>query len=411
MGSEARAFVVSEDVTRIAKYVLRSPYASTIFECLELWCRDDVSVVNIGDIYRCFTEKYQVREYKSRAEYVIRRFRKFDVIGVEGVRATINCGKVRQVYNYIGEKPITNWVKTLEYLGRILTDKLLGEELIIEEKEEKLGGWDAYVRFTYASLMNALQAGFASYVLSILTGHFTGQVRSINGVYAGMGLRSGCTEFKAPSAWGCLNEVLKNAVWESHCGVCRYGGNGGVWYTASSKEILIHVESRDSKYLLVMHGWFKEDKGVESANERLVRELTQFFSNTDKDDAVYKALTITMINQGIAPLLDYTTSLIHIIAGDREDVGFALDGVVSAGALSIDPELTTLLMTLLPKSLHRKHTGLFTELAKLMLDINGYFIGTPVSRLFRGVDGEAQLIPMRYYELILMNLKGIVKDE
>jgi hypothetical protein len=411
MGGETRALVVSEDVTSIAKYVLRSPYASTIFECLELWCRDNVSIVNIGDIYRCFTEKYQVRGYKSRAEYVIRGFRKFDVIGVEGVRATINCGKVWQIYNYIGEKPIINWVKTLEYLGRILTDKLLGEELIIEEKEEKLGGWDAYVRFTYASLMNALQAGFASYVLSILTGHFTGQVRSINEVYAGMGLRSGCTEFKVSSAWGCLNEVLKNAVWESHCGVCRYGGNGGVWYTASSKEILIHVESRDSKYLLVMHGWFKEDKGVESANERLVRELTQFFSNTDKDDAVYKALTITMINQGIAPLLDYAMSLIHIIAGDREDVGFALDGVVSAGALSIDPEPTTLLMTLLPKSLHRKHTGLFTELAKLMLDINGYFIGTPVSRLIRGVDGEAQLIPMKYYELILMNPKDIIKDE
>jgi len=46
-----------------------------------------------------------------------------------------------------------------------------------------------------------------------------------------------------------------------------------------------------------------------------------------------------------------------------------------------------------------------------MLDINGYFIGTPVNRLFREVDGEARLIPMRYYELILMNPKGIVKDE
>jgi hypothetical protein len=67
-------------------------------------------------------------------------------------------------------------------------------------------------------------------------------------------------------------------------------------------------------------------------------------------------------------------------------------------------------MALLPKSLHRKHTGLLTELAKLMLDINGYFIGTPVNRLFREVDGEAQLIPMRHYELILMSLKDIVKD-
>jgi len=410
MGGETKALVVSKDVTSIAKYVLRSPYASTIFECLELWCRDDVSVVNISDIYRCFAEKYQVREYKSRAEYVIRRFRKFDIIDVKGVRATINCGKVWQVYNYIGEKPIINWVKTLKYLGKILTDKLLGE-LIIEEKEEKLSGWGAYMRFTYASLMNALRAGFASYVLSILTGHFTGQVRSVSEVYAGMELRSGCTEFRGSSAWGCLNEVLKDAVWERPCGVCRYGGNGGVWYTASSREILIHVESRDSKYLLVMHGWFKEGKGVESANKRLVRELVQFFSNTDKDDAAYKALTTTMINQGIAPLLDYAMSLIHIIAGYSEDVGFALDGVVSAGALSIDPEPTTLLMTLLPKSLHRKHTGLFTELAKLMLDINGYFIGTPVSRLFRGVDGEAQLIPMKYYELILMNPKDIVKDE
>jgi len=46
-----------------------------------------------------------------------------------------------------------------------------------------------------------------------------------------------------------------------------------------------------------------------------------------------------------------------------------------------------------------------------MLDINGYFIGTPVIRLFREVDSEVQLMPMRYYELILMNLKGIVKDE
>nr|MCG2895208.1 hypothetical protein [Vulcanisaeta sp.] len=241
MGSEARALVVSEDVTSIAKYVLRSPYASTIFECLELWCRDDVSVVNIGDIYRCFAEKYQVREYKSRAEYVIRRFRELGVINVEGVSVTINCGKVWQVYNYIGEKPIINWVKTLEYLGRILTDKLLGEELIIEEK---LSGWGAYVRFTYASLTNALRAGFTSYVLSILTGHFTGQVRSINEVYAGTRPRSGCTEFRGSSAWGCLNEVLKDAVWESPCGVCRYGGNRGVWYTASSREILIHVESR-----------------------------------------------------------------------------------------------------------------------------------------------------------------------
>ena len=407
MGGETKALVVSKDVTRIAKYVLRSPYASTVFECLELWCKDNVSV-DIGDIYRCFTEKYQVREYKSRAEYVIRRFRELGVIDVKGVRVTIKCGKVWQVYNYIGEKPII--IKTLEYLGRILTDKLLGE-LIIEEKEEKLSGWGAYMRFTYASLMNALRAGFTSYVLSILTGHFTGQVRSVSEVYAGMELRSGCTEFRGSSAWGCLNEVLKDAVWERPCGVCRYGGNGGVWYTASSREILIHVESRDSKYLLVMHGWFKEGKGVESANKRLVRELVQFFSNTDKDDAAYKALTTTMINQGIAPLLDYAMSLIHIIAGYSEDVGFALDGVVSAGALSIDPEPTTLLMTLLPKSLHRKHTGLFTELAKLMLDINGYFIGTPVSRLFRGVDGEAQLIPMKYYELILMNPKDIVKDE
>ncbi|MCG2866869.1 MAG: hypothetical protein L7H08_05035 [Vulcanisaeta sp.] len=407
MGGEARAFVVSEDVTSIAKYVLRSPYASTIFECLELWCRDDVSVVNIGDIYRCFAEKYQVREYKSRAEYVIRRFRELGVISVEGVSVTINCGRVRQVYNYIGEKPIINWVKTLEYLGRILTDKLLGELII----EEKLSGWGAYVRFTYASLMNALQAGFTSYVLSILTGHFTGQVRDINEVYADTGPRSGCAEFRGSSAWGCLNEVLKDAVWESPCGVCRYGGNRGVWYMASSREILIHVESRDSKYLLVMHGWFKEGKGVESANERLVRDLTQFFSNTDKDDAAYKALITTMINQGIAPLLDYAMSLIHIIAGDREDVGFALDGVVSAGALSTDPEPTTLLMALLPKSLHRKHTGLFTELAKLMLDINGHFIGTPVSRLIRKINGETQLIPMKYYELILMNPKDIVKDE
>jgi hypothetical protein len=408
MGGEARAFVVSEDVISIAKYVLRSPYASTIFECLELWCRDDVFVVNIGDIYRCFTEKYQVRGYKSRAEYVIRRFRELGVINVEGTRTTINCGKVWQVYNYIGEKPIINWVKTLEYLGRILTDKLLGEELIIEEK---LSGWGAYVRFIYASLMNALQAGFTSYVLSILTGHFTGQVRSINEVYAGTRPRSGCAEFKAPSAWGCLNEVLKDAVWESHCGVCRYGGDRGVWYMASSKEILIHVASRDSKYLLVMHGWFKEGKGVESANERLVRDLTQFFSNTDKDDAAYKALTTTMINQGIAPLLDYAMSLIHIIAGDREDVGFALDGVVSAGALSTGPEPTTLLMALLPKSLHRKHTGLLTELAKLMLDINGHFVGTPVIRLIRKINGEAQLVPMKYYELILMNPKDIIKDE
>ncbi|MCG2892844.1 MAG: hypothetical protein L7H00_04835 [Vulcanisaeta sp.] len=408
MGSEARALVVSEDVTSIAKYVLRSPYASTIFECLELWCRDDVSVVNIGDIYRCFAEKYQVREYKSRAEYVIRRFRELGIISVEGVSVTINCGRVWQVYNYIGEKPIINWVKTLEYLGRILTDKLLGEELIIEEK---LSGWGAYVRFTYASLTNALRAGFTSYVLSILTGHFTGQVRSINEVYAGTRPRSGCTEFRGSSAWGCLNEVLKDAVWESPCGVCRYGGNRGVWYTASSREILIHVESRDSKYLLVMHGWFKEGKGVESANERLVRDLTQFFSNTDKDDAAYKALITTMINQGIAPLLDYAMSLIHIIAGERKDVGFALDGVVSAGALSTDPEPTTLLMALLPKSLHRKHTGLFTELAKLMLDINGHFIGTPISRLIRKINGEAQLIPMKYYELILMNPKDIIKDE
>jgi len=55
--------------------------------------------------------------------------------------------------------------------------------------------------------------------------------------------------------------------------------------------------------------------------------------------------------------------------------------------------------------------GLLTELAKLVLDINGYFIGTPVIRLFREVDGEAQLMPMRYYELILMNPKGVVKDE
>jgi hypothetical protein len=46
-----------------------------------------------------------------------------------------------------------------------------------------------------------------------------------------------------------------------------------------------------------------------------------------------------------------------------------------------------------------------------MLDINGYFIGTPVSKLIRVVDGEAQLMPMKYYELILMNPKGIVKDE
>ena len=46
-----------------------------------------------------------------------------------------------------------------------------------------------------------------------------------------------------------------------------------------------------------------------------------------------------------------------------------------------------------------------------MLDINGYFIGTPVIRLFREVDGETRLIPVRYYELILMNPKGIVKDE
>jgi hypothetical protein len=46
-----------------------------------------------------------------------------------------------------------------------------------------------------------------------------------------------------------------------------------------------------------------------------------------------------------------------------------------------------------------------------MLDINGYFIGTPVSRLIRKINGEAQLIPMRYYELILMSLKGIVKDK
>jgi hypothetical protein len=46
-----------------------------------------------------------------------------------------------------------------------------------------------------------------------------------------------------------------------------------------------------------------------------------------------------------------------------------------------------------------------------MLDINGYFIGTPVSRLIRRVNSEAQLMPMRYYELILMNPKGIVKDE
>jgi hypothetical protein len=50
-------------------------------------------------------------------------------------------------------------------------------------------------------------------------------------------------------------------------------------------------------------------------------------------------------------------------------------------------------------------------LAKLVLDINGYFIGTPVIRLFREVDGEAQLMPMKYYELILMSLKGVVKDE
>jgi hypothetical protein len=50
-------------------------------------------------------------------------------------------------------------------------------------------------------------------------------------------------------------------------------------------------------------------------------------------------------------------------------------------------------------------------LAKLVLDINGHFIGTPVTRLIREVDGEAQLMSMRYYELILMNLKGIVKDE
>jgi hypothetical protein len=134
---------------------------------------------------------------------------------------------------------------------------LLGEELIIEEK---LSGWGAYVRFIYVSLMNALRAGFTSYVLSILTGHFTGQVRSINEVYAGTRPRSGCAEFKAPSAWGCLNEVLKDAVWESPCGVCRYGGDRGVWYMASSKEILIYVASRDSKYLLVMHGWFKEVK-------------------------------------------------------------------------------------------------------------------------------------------------------
>jgi hypothetical protein len=152
-------------------------------------------------------------------------------------------------------------------------------------------------------------------------------------------------------------------------------------------------------------------KGVESANERLVRDLTQFFSNTDKDDAAYKALITTMINQGIAPLLDYAMSLIHIIAGDREDVGFALDGVVSAGALSTDPEPTTLLMALLPKSLHRKHTGLLTELAKLMLDINGHFVGTPVIRLIRKINGEAQLVPMKYYELILMNPKDIIKDE
>jgi hypothetical protein len=50
-------------------------------------------------------------------------------------------------------------------------------------------------------------------------------------------------------------------------------------------------------------------------------------------------------------------------------------------------------------------------LAKLVLDINGYFIGTPVIRLFREVDGEAQLMPMKYYKLILMNPKGIIKDE
>jgi len=50
-------------------------------------------------------------------------------------------------------------------------------------------------------------------------------------------------------------------------------------------------------------------------------------------------------------------------------------------------------------------------LAKLVLDINGYFIGTPVIRLIRKVYGETQLIPMKYYELILMNLKGIVEDE
>ncbi|MFP3238445.1 MAG: hypothetical protein RXQ00_04500 [Caldivirga sp.] len=371
-------------VEAAARYVARSPYASLIFECIQYRCMDSGGgnvPVNVGELYGCFHGVFPLRGFRSRAEYVIKRFRELGVLetGVGG--DVVNCSVVKKV-----EAEMEEWFKARRVgldTVKALKVKSLNETVI------RLFGINLIEEYL---IKMAEVNGFRYYASATLIGHFAGPKAELNRV-SGLRLSRGCRRLKSGgSSVECIQRILDERINVGPCGVCGYG-DGEVGYTATTKDLVMHMFSEHGKYIIVTYSWLKDNE-PEGTYERLIDELSEVLGNVDD------AIIATLINHGLASLVDYSMNIVNLITGGASEVGFVVDAVLAKGFAGDN----ALLLVVTPRRLSsNRNPPLLGNLERLMLDINGHFTGAPATRIMQGKRGQwAWVTPMKYYTLVLI---------
>jgi len=234
--------------------------------------------------------------------------------------------------------------------------------------------------------------GFRYYASATLIGHFAGPKAELNRV-SGLRLSRGCRRLKSGgSSVECIQRILEEGISVGSCGVCGYG-DGEVGYTATTKDLVMHMFSEHGKYIIVTYSWLKDNE-PEGTYERLIDELSEVLGNVDD------AIIATLINHGLASLVDYSMNIVNLITGGASEVGFVVDAVLAKGFTGDN----ALLLVVTPRRLGSNHNPpLLGNLERLMLDINGHFTGAPATRIMQGKRGQwAWVTPMKYYTLVLI---------
>jgi hypothetical protein len=372
-------------VEAAARYVARSPYASLIFECIQYRCMDSGGgnvPVNVGELYGCFHGVFPLRGFRSRAEYVIKRFRELGVLetGVGG--DVVNCSVVKKV-----EAEMEEWFKA----RRVNSDTAKALKAIKSLNKTVIRLFGINLIEEYLIKMAEVN-GFRYYASATLIGHFAGPKAELNRV-SGLRLSRGCRRLKSGgSSVECIQRIFDERISVGSCGVCGYG-DGEVGYAATTKDLVMHMFSEHGKYIIVTYSWLKDNE-PEGTYERLIDELSEVLGNVDD------AIIATLINHGLASLVDYSMNMVNLITGGASEVGFVVDAVLAKGFAGGN----ALLLVVTPRRLGSNHNPpLLGNLERLMLDINGHFTGAPATRIMQGKRGQwAWVTPMKYYTLVLI---------